>query len=279
MSPLRNLVSVIAVLLAAILLPVAILAPWVDRVPADTDAFVERVGPLADEPSVQRATVTALMSQAQRSLPQERTRQLRTVVTDVVEGPQFGTAWEQAIGVTHGQLLAALSDDDSPVAADGVVTVQLRPLLRAVIARFDGQQAAKKADLPPVTVSLQVASAEQLDRARTAYRIVDGLGVIAPIAWAVCVVVALLLATRRRLILAALAWSSAAALVVLWLALGAARELAIDQSSAQADELIGLVWDALVGGLRTGVLVGAGVAALLGVLTVTSGLVGRQRSA
>ncbi|WP_292604251.1 hypothetical protein, partial [Nocardioides sp. REDSEA-S30_B4] len=53
MNVLRRLLSVLLVLGAVALLPVALAGSWLDRTVTDTDTYVATVAPLADEQTVQ----------------------------------------------------------------------------------------------------------------------------------------------------------------------------------------------------------------------------------
>ena len=54
----RTWPSRVAAILACVVLPLATLSVWLDQRVTDTDAYVDAVGPLADDPVVQRLVAT-----------------------------------------------------------------------------------------------------------------------------------------------------------------------------------------------------------------------------
>ena len=138
MHPLRHLLFAVVALLACVVLPVAVVSLWTDSVVTDTDGFVETVGPLADDAVVQDVVQERLVAETLTRLPQAPPRLVDRAATRVVEGPEFRPAWEQANREAHQQIVAVLeADADSRVADDGTVTIQIGPLVVAVVEAVD----------------------------------------------------------------------------------------------------------------------------------------------
>ena len=63
----RRIGGIVLLVLAALLVPVAVIATWTARTVTDTDAFVARVAPVASSPEVQALVeqeITAQVTQA-----------------------------------------------------------------------------------------------------------------------------------------------------------------------------------------------------------------------
>lgn len=146
MRPVRHLVFVVLAVVACLALPLAIVSTWTANVVTDSDGYVEAVGPLAEDPTVQQAVEERLQAEVTARLPRVPPRIVRRAVVRVVQGPEFRPAWEDANRSAHEQMVAVLeADGDSPVANDGTVTIELGTLLLALtlgllVGRFRGSR-------------------------------------------------------------------------------------------------------------------------------------------
>ena len=160
MRPVRHLAFVVVALLACLALPLAIVSTWTANVVTDSDGYVEAVGPLADDPTVQEAVEERLQAEVLARLPRVPPRTVRRAVVRVVEGPEFRPAWEDANRSAHDQLVTALeASEDSPVADDGTVTIELGTLLVAVIETVDTQGRVDTSNAPDIRTEFNLVSA------------------------------------------------------------------------------------------------------------------------
>jgi hypothetical protein len=277
----RHLLSFVAILLACVVLPFAIVSTWTATVVTDSDGYVDAVGPLADDPVVQEVVETRLRAEARTRLPQLPDRAVRRAVVRVVEGPEFRPAWEAANRSAHEQLVAALeASEDGPVARDGRISIELGTLLVAVIETLDAEDRVDTSHAPELRTRFDLVSAADLDRARTSYRLVDLAGFWVPVLWVVLVAVALLLAANRRRALAWLAVGSVVTGGLLLVAVSRARDEVLRRAATGETDLVGAIWDVVTAGLRNGTWLVMAVALVVLVLSLTLGLLaGRFRHA
>lgn len=276
---LRHLVFAVVALLACVVLPVAVVSLWTDSVVTDTDAYVETVGPLADDPVVQEFVQRRLVVETRTRLPQAPPRLVDRAATRVVEGPEFRPAWEQANRAAHQQMVAVLgADPDSRVADDGTVTLQIGPLVVAVVKAVDPTGRVDTSTVPDIETTVRLVPADDLETARTYYRIVDEGGFWLPVLWAVLVAVSLLVAVRRLRALAWLGLGSAMTMSGLLLATWVGRSRVAEQAPSGQSDLVGAMYDVLVSGLRELSWFLFGIAlAVAAVALVLAFLVGRLR--
>lgn len=157
----------VAIVVGALLVPVALLSTWADALVRDTDTFVATLAPLAAEPAVQQfvgeQALAAIESQvdldaaaaspadlaAALSLPPAVTdvlaalggstadalrEVLRRNVAEFAASPTFATAWTESLRVTHEQLAAGLAGTDGAVidvSAEQGLGIQLGPIVAA----------------------------------------------------------------------------------------------------------------------------------------------------
>ena len=280
MRPARHLAFVVVAVLACLVLSAAVVSTWLSSVVTDSDAYVDTVGPLADDAVVQDFVEESLVAATLERLPQAPPAAVRRAAARVVQGPEFRPAWEQANRSAHEQLVAALeADSGSPVADDGRVTIQVGTLVIAVLDIVDTRGRIDTSTVPDVQTTFQLVDGAELDRARDYYRLVDAAGLWVPVAWAALFVVALLVAVRRRRALAWLAAGSVVALGALLVVLTAARAYVVDRAASGESDLVGAMWDVLVSGLRNGSWLGIGVALATLVASLVLGLLlGRPRA-
>ena len=251
MNPLRHLLFAVVALLACVVLPVAVVSLWTDSVVTDTDAYVETVGPLADDAVVQDFVQQRLVAETLTRLPQAPPRLVDRAATRVVEGPEFRPAWEQANRGAHRQMVAVLeADADSRVADDGTVTIQIGPLVVAVVESVDPTGRVDTSNVPDIETTVRLVPADDLATARTYYRIVDEGGFWLPVLWVVLVAVSLLVAVRRLRALAWLGVGSAVTMSGLLLAIWSGRSQVVEHAPPGQSDLVGAMYDVLVSGLR-----------------------------
>jgi hypothetical protein len=173
----RRMTVVALVVLACVVLTAAVVGLWARRNFLDTDRFVDRAGPLIEEPSVQQALGNRLTGQLmtvvdpqalfEEVLP-ERGRLLAAPLANAVEGfvrdrvvsfmgsDRFERLWVGAVRVAHEAAIRVLRDEsEAVVAEDGQVTLNLLPVVNAVLQRLTAESPeilGREVDLPDVTV-------------------------------------------------------------------------------------------------------------------------------
>lgn len=180
--------------LAALLLVLGTIGTWTSNTALDTDKFVERVGPIIDQPAVQTAISTELSNQIIEAL-NLRARiapalpetlsflaapiasgaddVVRAQVAKVVASEQFRRVWYRALAISQEEVAATLTgSNDKLLVVDGVVTVDLVEVVTEVLRRVG-------AELPTVlgeSVALSLppdASGDQVRKAVSKYLGVD----------------------------------------------------------------------------------------------------------
>lgn len=271
---------------AAVVLPLALVAAWVGAVATDTDHYVATVGPLADDPVVQdavaarleRATVGAL--DAPPGAEAGVSEVVGAVVGEVVRSDAFAEAWREANRTAHVEVVALLEDGTSAgvVTRDGRVSIEVATLRDAIVDLLAqrGLEGVGGLDrLPELRASFPVARVDDLERAREVYAVVDAASLWLPVAWLALVVLALVVARGSAV---AWRWLGAGSLVsalVLLAALPLARSAVVDRAPSASDEpVVGAVWDVVVADLRTAAVVVAVVSAVVLAGSVVGSLVG-----
>ncbi|MCS5713656.1 hypothetical protein NVV95_03700 [Herbiconiux sp. CPCC 205716] len=229
----RAAASAALVVVGLLLAPVALVANWGQTQLVDTEAFVETFAPLARDEAVQAFVVSEVMTVVSEEvdfaqttgevfdavgelgLPPAAAAALQalkapaalglqslatSVVTDVVASPAFADVWEQALRVSHRQLVSALTGDPSAalaISSSGELAVQLGPIVQAVKAAMIDRGLAIAEAIPEVDVSIAVAQSDSFGQLVLAYGLTVALGTWLP--WISLVLIAggVLLARRR----------------------------------------------------------------------------------
>ena len=152
---------------------------WVNRNLLDTDVWVERVGPLATDPAVQRALAAEITDQVMSAIDPEAlfksalpergqvlagplTGAVRSFVADVVDdfvrSDAFAELWVRLNRTGHDDAVAVLrGEDPSPLVdvSQGKVAVSIIPAIDAVLARLSQvspEILGRSVTLPKLTV-------------------------------------------------------------------------------------------------------------------------------
>ena len=287
----RATLAVVLVVLGALLAPVAAVAAWADALVEDTDRWVATVGPLSDEPAVQRAVTdrltTAIVDAA--DLPQlagdltaavaglglpprlggfveslrgpladAATDVVRRTVEHVVTSDEFSAAWVAANRTAHRQLVATLRGDPDAIAqlaADGTLSVQLTPVIDAVRQRLVERGFTLLERLPQIDATFPLVTGADLVRFQDAYRLLHALGTWLP--WvSLALLVAGVLAARHRsrtLVVAGLALAGAMLVLAVGLAVGRSLYAQSLPATVQRPDVAVLVYDQVVSFLRVAV--------------------------
>jgi len=267
--------------LAALLLPLALSSAWLATVVTDSDSYVDTVAPLASDDAVQAAVIGAVEGPAVASVEEatgaqldgQRRDQVATAVGLAVESSQFETIWREANRTAHQQAVQVLEDDGGRrVDANGRVVVEVGPVYDTVIRALEQRGLVDAATVPPVQASVPLVKTSDLERARTAYELLDAAGFWLPVLWVVLVGLTLLLAAERRRAAVWLAVGSIVGLLALVLGLLAARGVLIGElGSGTDDELVRAIWDVLVERLISEIGIGFVVSVVVLVLMAVLG--------
>lgn len=279
---LRRWAAAVAGLLAGVLLPLGIASAWVDAVLTDTDRYVDVVGPVADDPDVERALISALDRETLRlvdlgvrspelvrflnahgfgalarsggtvtdALESEVTDVVRQAVRAGVTDPAFARAWRTANRAAHAELVRVLGDQDGKVVdRDGRVGLELGTVLEPVLTGLQRQGLVPPGPLPEVRPSFTLLKTADLEKAGRGYRLLDALGFWLPAAWLVCFVLAIALSRRRVRVARRVLLGSLAGLLVLQVGAVWLGEQIADRSPDR--DLTVAIWDQVSLGLRT----------------------------
>jgi hypothetical protein len=169
--------SALLVVLACIVLVASVVGLWARRNFLDTGRFVDRAGPLIEEPAVQAALSARITEQVmtlvdpealfEEVLP-ERGQLLAVPLANAVEGfvgdqvqafvatDAFEQLWTGAIEVAHQGAVRVLRDESEVLTSDdGQITLNLLPVVNAVLARVTARSPeilGRQVDIPDVTV-------------------------------------------------------------------------------------------------------------------------------
>ncbi|GIG54742.1 hypothetical protein [Demequina activiva] len=212
----RAAVAVTLIVVGALLAPVATVAAFGARQLSDTDAFVEELAPLADDPAVQQLVIDeastaideaigtdALVDNLLGALIDEESRPrlaaaserlgplladqartaTRTAVTRVVESDAFPAIWEQTVRITHAQAVGVLeADNDGAVTIDdtGVVELQLEPIIAALKPALVDAGFSLANSIPEIDATIVIAEIPQIAQVRLGYSLLLTVGLVLP---------------------------------------------------------------------------------------------------
>lgn len=193
----RSVLTWVLTVLAVLATTAALLAVWTFRTLTDTELFVDRVGPVIEEPEVSAAVGAAAAAQVIDALQVEQ--RLRDVLPEdvaVAAGPistaaedllaegatrlvgteQFEAAWDAALAGGHRLSIGILSGRDTTAIenTDGVVVLDLTPVINLLLTEGSGFLS----DLTGREISAPAVTADTVDEAITALE--ERLGVDIP---------------------------------------------------------------------------------------------------
>lgn len=237
----RTAASVVLVVLGLVLAPLAVVTSWTEGQLADTEAFVSTFAPLAHDDAVKAFVVTEVMTVVEEQvdfeqttgavfdavgelgLPPQATAALNalkrpaalglqslatTVVTDFVGSPAFEDIWEQALRLSHQQLVAAMTNDPSAalsISSSGELAIELGPIVKAIKTAMLNQGLGFADAIPEVEMNIVVAQSDSFGQLTLIYALAVGVGTWLP--WiAVALLIAGVVVARRRTVM--LFWTS-----------------------------------------------------------------------
>jgi hypothetical protein len=285
----RTIVAVLLIVLGCVLAPLAGVAVWARNQVTNTDRYVRTVAPLASDPAIQTAVADQVTAQvftyldvkgltnqtvdalAERGLPPRLADQLqgfagplatgiqgfvRTEVGKVVQSQAFADAWTQANRVAHQALVKALTGqgDGAVTVAGDTVNLNLAPFIQTVKQRLVDAGFTLAARIPQVNASFVLFDVKNLSRARSAFDLLNTLGIWLPIIAIVLLGVGVFVAKDHRRALVGAAVGVAAGMLALALALAVFRTIYLDAVPAAVlpHDAAAVLYDTIVAYLRLG---------------------------
>lgn len=254
----RAFFAVLLIAFGVLLAPVAVVALWTKAEVTDTDRFVASVAPLIDDAAFQAylvdEVVTVVDQQvdfdtiaadlftgiAELNLPpraesaltllqQPAAEGMRSLVRStterVIASDAFAQVWDQALRVSHTQITAALSGDETgalSISDTGELGIQLGPIIDGVKQQLVAQGFSLAANIPAVDRTIPLVQSDALVQAQTAYTLLNLVGFVLPWLSLLLIAAGVLLARgkAKMLIGAGLALAAMMALLGVALAIG-----------------------------------------------------------
>jgi hypothetical protein len=294
----------ILLVIASLLLPTAIVGHWATTQISNGNQFVDSLAPLSANPDVQALIVDKLSTAIADQLHIDKTTEnlvdglstslklseplkktldmlsaplasgieglIKDTVTKVVASPAFQKAWTATLTLTHSELIAILSNKPGTavsVAADGTLSIQLKPLMAEVKKQLVAAHVPFAKAIPEINTSIPVAKIPDLVAARVAYQVGVGIGAWLPWLVAAFFGAAILSAIRRwrMVMIAGIAVFVMTGIVGIGLSVG--KVILSATLNADISQVAGVVYDSVVAYAAT-VVVGVLV---LGVLMALAG--------
>lgn len=275
------------VIVATLLTPLGVTAWWLSSTVDDTDAYVDTVAPLADDPdlrdrlaeAVGDAGFSSLDEDLPLGLPDGFAGMIDEAARQVTGNEEFPTFWRDANRATHREFLAIV-EDDAP--ADGWLLVDLGPLMLAVYQQLEAD-GVPVAMLPEPHLVVPVAPESELAEHRDAYRLLDAVSGWLPLLWAALVVLAAAVARGLRGRLATLGLAAlglALGSVLVRLTAAPVTDVALESVDPRRRGLADLIAEVMVGRLESTSVYVAALAAVAGLLLMAAAaLTGRREPA
>ena len=220
----RRWLSITCAVLAAIVLPVAVLTVWARNTALDTDEYVATVAPLAEDEDIQEAVsfrVTEAVAEAadfraiaEDALPEEAQvlagpieagaeRLIAEVVSSLVATSEFAVLWEDTNRLAHENLVPLLKGDGSDLVdtADGRVVLKLGSVAQDAVDRLDdrlGTDLAPQIPAEDLDAEFVLIDSSELAKVQTLVRWFDSLSWFWVIMWLGLFVGVVLFAEQRR---------------------------------------------------------------------------------
>jgi hypothetical protein len=289
----RTIVASLLIVVACLLAPLSVAAIWTRNQVTNTDRYVATITPLASDPAVQQAitdqitaqvftyidiqalttqVVDALSARVEgRGLPPQTAAALqglagpvangvqgfvRTQVERIVQSQAFEDAWIQANRVAHDALVKALTGEGGgAVTVEGdTVSLNLAPFIQTVKQQLVAQGFTLAERIPQVDKSFVLFQSEDITRARSAFNLLNTLGVWLPVIAIVLLVLGVYVAKDHRRALVGAGIGIAVSMVVLALGLAVFRSVYLDAvpASVLPHDAAAVLYDTIVRFLRLG---------------------------
>jgi hypothetical protein len=285
----RTIVASLLIVVACVLAPLSVVAVWTRNQVTNTNRYIATVSPLASDPAIQTAIadqitaqvfryidVQGLTTQAVEALAAQGLRPeladrlqafavpiangvqsfTRSQVAKVVESDAFADAWVQANRVAHEQLVAALTGEGGGAVTveNDTVSLNLAAFIQTVKARLVDAGFSIAARIPEVQASFVLFQSDDITRARSAFNLLNTLGVWLPILALVLLGLGVYVAKDHRRALVGAALGVAVGMVVLALGLAVFRSIYLDAVPATVlpHDAAAVLYDTIVRFLRLG---------------------------
>jgi hypothetical protein len=285
----RTIVAVMLIVLGCVLAPLGGVAVWARNQVTNTDRYVRTVAPLASDPAIQQAiadqitaqiftyidvqslTNQALDALAERGLRPQVADQLRalagpiangvrgftrTEVGKVVQSQAFADAWVQANRVAHDELVKALTGQGggSVTVENDTVNLNLGPFIETVKQRLVASGFGLAARIPEVNASFVLFQSADITRARSAFNLLNTLGIWLPIIAIVLLGIGVYVANDHRRALVGAAVGVAVGMLSLAITLAVFRSIYLDAvpASVLPHDAAAVLYDTIVRYLRLG---------------------------
>ncbi|MFE4951166.1 hypothetical protein ACFQ9V_13775 [Leifsonia sp. NPDC056665] len=245
-----TLLAVVLIVIGAILAPVAVVASWAKVQLTDTDAFVATYAPLANDPGVQayvtdetvkviqqHVDIPQLTSQVIDGITGLGTGPVATKALDALKAPlsqgivsliqtavgrfvasdAFAQVWQDALRVSHTQLVATMQGNPQAAVAigkDGSVGVQLGPIIDKVKQVLVDQGITFASRIPTIDKTITVAQNSSIPTLQVFYNLAVVAGAWLPWVSIGLLALGVIVARRRALVLIGAASALAIAMIV-----------------------------------------------------------------
>ena len=212
----------VLVVVATVLLIVAALAVWVDRVALDTSTWTNTSTKLLTDPAITTPLSVFIANQVDARLQVEEqvaaalppraaplAPTIAAAVDDVVQRtaervlvtPRTEAIWSNIMSGAHREAIAVIEEDLAASQPDGSVTIDLAPLIAETAAEV-GLPAERLAALPPDAGKITILPGDRLDTVRKVARLLEVTATwLALICFLLYAAAILLAANRRRQLL------------------------------------------------------------------------------
>ncbi|HEV8166375.1 MAG TPA: hypothetical protein VGR74_18365, partial [Actinomycetota bacterium] len=299
----RTIVATLLIVVACVLAPLGVVAVWARNQVTNTDRYVATVAPLAEDPAIQQAITDKITTQvftyidvrglttqavdaltSRGNLPPQVADQLqalagpiangvesftRSQVARIVQSQAFADAWVQANRLAHAELVKALTGEGGgavTVTGDSV-SVNLAAFIQTVKQQLTAAGFTLAARIPEVNASFTVFQSADIARVRSAFNLLNTLGIWLPVIVLILLVLGVYVAKDHRRALVGAGLGVAAGMVVLALGLAVFRSVYLNGVPADVlpHDAAAVLYDTIVrflrAGLRTILVLGLVVAA------------------
>ena len=299
----RAWLSAVALILAVVLTPAAIVTNWATSEVTNTQRFVSTLSPLAKNPAVQETIITEVTNIVDKQvdikgvtedlftglgnaldLPDAAKKALglmaapaangveglvHTLVSNVVKSDAFANAWDKALTLTQEQTVALLSDSPDSVlklSNDGTLTLPLKPIIVEIKKELVKQGVGFASAIPEVNTDITLGKVPELALARIVYQVGVGVGTWLPWVVAALFIVGIAAARRRPRSLAATGVVMLALMALLAFLFTSGRIVATTVIDPSYSPIVGAVYDALVAFVMN-VVIALGILSIVAIIT------------
>lgn len=297
----RTVVSVLCIVLASVLVPVSVVGAWARTELVEPDQFVSTFGPLVHDPAVQTLVIdqatSAILDEvdvgkitddlfdglAGLDLPPRSSAALEMLrepaadgvrslveraVTRLVTSDAFAEVWDRALRVTHRAVVASATGDPSGVVSvdgDGVVGIELGPVIAEVKARLADQGVGFASAIPEISRTIVIAQSDALVTVRVVYGIAVTVGTWLPVVTLLLFVGGTVVARRRGVALlgAGLGLALGSAALVVGFSLGDSVIAATTGASGVSVAALAAIYEQVVDTMRQTAIVGTVLGAVV----------------